>query len=68
MLQLIINKMTTWTPTITKVASTFVNKTKNILEEIYFVSESLDRYLVGIGEDECLVTKNAGGWINQNKF
>ena len=43
------------------------NKTKNIMEVIYFTMEDGFYYLVGTGEDLILVTQDEVNWTYQSK-
>ena len=47
--------------------TTWNNKTKNIMEVIYFTMEDGFHYLVGTDEDLILVTQDEVNWNNQPK-
>lgn len=44
--------------------TTLTNIPKNILEQIDWISDALDTYLVGASETDIFVTQNASGLVN----
>lgn len=44
--------------------TTLTNIPKNILEQVNWISDALDTYLVGASETDTFVTQNASGLTN----